>query len=83
MAIKSGHYLTRYLEPLRPWLDEAAVSEISVNVPGKVWIEAAGKPREEFDVPELTADLLAQLSRQVAASTDPVSYTHLTLPTKA
>ena len=70
MAIKSGHYLTRYLEPLRPWLDEAAVSEISVNVPGKVWIEAAGKPREEFDVPELTADLLAQLSRQVAASTD-------------
>lgn len=70
MAIKTGHYLTRYLEPLRPWLDEAAVSEISVNVPGKVWIEAAGKPREEFDVPELTADLLAQLSRQVAASTD-------------
>ena len=55
MALKSGHYLTRYLEPLRPWLDEAGVSEISVNVPGKVWIEAAGT----------------------------VSYTHLTLPTKA
>lgn len=70
MALKSGHYLTRYLHPLRPWLDEAGVSEISVNVPGKVWIEAAGKPREEFVVPELTADLLAQLSRQIAASTD-------------
>lgn len=70
MALKSGHYLTRYLEPLRPWLDEDGVSEISVNVPGKVWIEAAGKPREEFEVPELTADLLAQLSRQIAASTD-------------
>ena len=70
MALKSGHYLTRYLHPLRPWLDEAGVSEISVNVPGKVWIEAAGKPREEFEVPDLTADLLAQLSRQIAASTD-------------
>ena len=70
MASKPGHYLTRYLEPLRPWLDDAAVSEISVNVSGKVWIEAAGKPRADFDVPELTADLLAQLSRQIAASTD-------------
>ena len=70
MAAKPGHYLTRYLEPLRPWLDDAAVSEISVNMPQKVWIEAAGRPREAFDVPELTADLLAQLSRQIAASTD-------------
>ena len=70
MAAKPGHYLTRYLEPLRPWLDDAAVSEISVNMPQKVWIEAAGRPREVFDVPELTADLLAQLSRQIAASTD-------------
>jgi len=70
MALKSGHYLTRYLLPLRPWLDEDGVSEISINRPGKVWIEAAGKPRQEFDVPELTVDLLSQLSRQVAASTD-------------
>lgn len=70
MVAKPGHYLTRYLEPLGPWLDDAAVSEISVNVPGKVWIEAASKMREEFEVPELTADLLAQLSRQIAASTD-------------
>ena len=70
MALKSGHYLARYLEPLRPWLDEAGVSEISVNVPGKVWIEAAGKPRAEYEVPDLTSDLLAQLSRQIAASSD-------------
>jgi len=70
MALKSGHYLTRYLEPLRPWLDEDGVSEISVNVPGKVWVEAAGKPRTEFEVPDLTPELLAQLSRQIAASSD-------------
>jgi len=70
MALKSGHYLARYLDPLRPWLDEDGVSEISINVPGKVWIEAAGKPREEFDVPEITPELLASLSRQIAASTD-------------
>ena len=70
MALKSGHYLTRYLKPIQPWLDEDGISEISINTPGKVWIEAAGKPREEFDDPELTPDLLAQLSRQIAASTD-------------
>jgi len=70
MALKSGHYLTRYLQPLRPWLDEDGVSEISINEPGKVWIEAAGKPREEFEVPEITHELMAQLARQVAASAD-------------
>lgn len=70
MVLRSGHYLTQYLEPLRPWLDEAKVSEISVNEPGKVWIEAAGEPRIEHEVPELTLDLLAQLSRQIAASSD-------------
>ncbi|MEP1231566.1 MAG: P-type DNA transfer ATPase VirB11 [Litorimonas sp.] len=70
MALRSGHYLTRYLEPLRPWLDAPGISEISVNRPQKVWIEAAGKPREEFDVPDLTSELLAQLSRQIAASAD-------------
>ena len=72
MALKSGHYLTRYLRPLRPWLDEDGVSEISINEPGSVWIEAAGKPREMFEVPELTADLLEQLSRQIAAATDQI-----------
>lgn len=72
MALKSGHYLTRYLRPLQPWLDEDGVSEISVNEPGSVWVEAAGKPREAFDVPELTTDLLGQLSRQIAAATDQI-----------
>jgi len=72
MALNSGHYLTRYLRPLRPWLDEDVVSEISINEPGSVWIEAAGKPREMFEVPELTADLLEQLSRQIAAATDQI-----------
>jgi len=72
MALKSGHYLTRYLQPLKPWLEQDGVSEISINVPGSVWIEAAGKPREEFEVPELTADLLSQLSRQIAAATDQI-----------
>lgn len=70
MALKSGHYLTQYLKPLRPWLDGEGISEISINEPGRVWIEAIGKPREEFVVKELTNNLLAQLSRQIAASTD-------------
>lgn len=72
MALKSGHYLTRYLRPLKPWLEEDGVSEISINKPGFVWIEAAGKPREMFEVPALTADLLEQLSRQIAAATDQI-----------
>ena len=70
MAGKTGHYLGRYLEPLRQWLDDPKVSEISVNLPGEVWIESAGRPRECFPVPELTNDRLSQLARQIAASTD-------------
>jgi len=65
-----GHYLSRYLEPFRPWLDKPNVSEISVNLPGEIWVEAAGEPRARFEVKELSADLLAQLARQIAANTD-------------
>ena len=70
MAVGRGHYLNKYLEPLRPWLDKPNVSEISINQPGEVWVEAAGEPRASFKVEELTNDLLAQLSRQIAANTD-------------
>ena len=70
MALRTGHYLSRYLSPIQRWLDEDGVSEISINVPGKVWVEKAGSPRQEFDVPELTEEHLGMLSRQVAAATN-------------
>ncbi len=70
MVVRKGHYLSKYLEPLRPWLDKPGVSEISINRPQEIWVEAAGEPRANFNVEDLTNDLLAQLSRQIAANTD-------------
>lgn len=51
------------LEPLRPWLQDATVSEILLNRPGEVYVEKAGK-LHRFDVPsfnERTVHTLFQL----------------------
>lgn len=60
-------YLHSYLRPLRPWLDDEAVTEILLNSPGEVWIERIGEPimRRER-VPELDDTLLQRLATQVA-----------------
>ena len=36
-------YLTMFLEPVKPWLDDPAVSEIMINGPGSIYIEKGGK----------------------------------------
>ena len=36
-------YLTMFLEPVKPWLDDPAVSEIMINGPENVFIERAGR----------------------------------------
>lgn len=36
-------YLTMFLEPVKPWLDDPAVSEIMINGPGNIYIEKGGK----------------------------------------
>jgi type IV secretion system protein VirB11 len=62
-------YLQSYLEPLRPWLNAADVTEILVNRPGEIWVERTGAPAmERYDVPELDNSLLTRLSHQIARS---------------
>lgn len=36
-------YLTMFLEPVKPWLDDPAVSEIMINGPENIYIEKGGK----------------------------------------
>jgi type IV secretion system protein VirB11 len=66
-VIASDVYLGSYLEPLTPFLTRVDVTDIYVNRPGEVWIEAIGGTPERVEVPELTARSLARLVRQIAA----------------
>ena len=36
-------YLTMFLEPVKPWLDDPAVSEIMINGPKEIYIEKSGR----------------------------------------
>ena len=36
-------YLTMFLEPVKPWLDDPAVSEIMINGPKDIYIEKSGR----------------------------------------
>lgn len=36
-------YLTMFLEPVKPWLDDPAVSEIMINGPKEIYIEESGR----------------------------------------
>jgi len=60
-------YLGSYLEPLAPYLARPDVTDIFVNRPGEVWIEALGGDPERAEVPELTDKLLYRLARHIAA----------------
>lgn len=65
-APMGGVFLDAYLEPLRPWLLREDVTEILVNRPGEVWIEAAGQGMARQDVPAIDARHLQRLAEQVA-----------------
>lgn len=73
-----GVYLQTYLGPFRPWLEQPDVTEILVNRPGEVWVEAVGLAgMARHDVPEVTATLLTRLAQQIAAaSAQAVSRAH-------
>ena len=73
-----GIYLQSYLAPLAPWLTRDDVTEILVNRPGEIWIEANGAAAmSRVEVPELTATALTRLATQVArANHQGVSRAH-------
>lgn len=58
-------YLSAYLAPFAAWLGDESVSEILVNDPGVVWIEADGVMRRET-VPAIDDQLIRRLAEQVA-----------------
>jgi type IV secretion system protein VirB11 len=69
MALESadGVYLRSYLRPFAPFLEREDVTEIMVNRPGEVWIEAAGQgAMQRFEVPEIDEALIGRLASQIA-----------------
>ncbi len=68
-VLKIGAYLDAYLRPLAPWLDREDVTDIFINEPGWVWVEALGGRCERHAAPELTEQALWRLATQIAATT--------------
>lgn len=59
--------LDTYLIPLKPFLADPKVSEVSVNQPKEIWVEVAGD-MTRHDIPELDLNHLKALARLVAQS---------------
>lgn len=60
--------LQNHLSPLKKWLDDKTVSEISINRPGEIWVEIRGII-SKIEVPELTTSHLRDLAQLIATST--------------
>ena len=66
-ALGDSVYLEAYLAPLRPWLGREDVTEIVINRPGEIWIEAAGGgAMERCRLPEFSDRHVGRLAEQVA-----------------
>lgn len=61
--------LETYLIPLKPYLSEQGVSEISINQPKEIWVERKGD-MTRHDVPEFDLQHLKSLGRLIAQSTE-------------
>ena len=72
LASNNRHYfLYRALAPLKPFLDDRDVVEISVNRPGQVYVERLGAAHMEFhEIPDLTTAEIVNIGERVAASTN-------------
>ena len=66
--MSEGVYLSAFLAPLEPWLNWADVTDVLVNRPGEVWIEAAGGALTRQAAPGVTEPVLTRLARQIAAA---------------
>lgn len=65
------YFLYRALEPLKPFLEDPRVVEISINRPGHVYVERLGDEHmASFSVPELTTAEIVNIGERVAASTN-------------
>ena len=77
-------FLVLFLQPVKEFLEDDDGSEILINGPQKIYIEKHGKLQKTTAAfasePALKA-AAANIAKSVGRL--PVSYTHLTLPTKA
>ncbi|MBN7808993.1 P-type DNA transfer ATPase VirB11 [Agrobacterium rosae] len=65
------YFLTRSLEPIRPFLDDPKVVEIAINKPGHVYVERFGAEHmEHHEIAELTAREIENIGERVAAATN-------------
>lgn len=71
LASDNRHYfLYRALAPLKSFLNDRQVVEISVNRPGQVYVERLGSAHMELhEIPELTTAEIVNIAERVAAST--------------
>lgn len=60
-------YLGSCLAPLADYLAAPDITDIYINRPGEVWVEALGQPPKRHGAPQLSTSLLERLARQVAA----------------
>lgn len=67
LAADTSYWLGAWLAPLAPFLERPEVTDIYVNRPGEVWVEALGGGIERHEVAALGRDTLARLARQIAA----------------
>jgi type IV secretion system protein VirB11 len=65
--VLAGVYLRTYLAPFARLLEHPDVTDILVNRPGEVWVEALGRGMERILMPEITEIVLHRLAQQVAA----------------
>lgn len=66
-ASDDTYFLRQALKPLTEFLNDPTVVEISVNGPGRVFVERLGDVHmTEHDIPELTKDQIELLATQVA-----------------
>jgi type IV secretion system protein VirB11 len=61
-------YLDSLLAPLAVWLERPDVTDIYVNRAQELWVETLGGAIETHPCPALTEQVLARLSRQIAAA---------------
>lgn len=64
---QAGYYLDSFLAPLASFMGRSDVTDIYINKPGEVWIEALGGAIERHEVEALTEQLLGRMARQIAA----------------
>lgn len=70
-ATNPYYFLDRALEPIRGFLDDPHVVEISVNKPGHVYVERLGSDHMEFhEIKPLTASEIENIGERVAGATN-------------